>query len=37
MAAMIELVREGYFKEGSRILYAHLGGQLAINAYTAAF
>ena len=37
MAAMIDLVREGYFKEGSRILYAHLGGQPAINAYTAAF
>jgi 1-aminocyclopropane-1-carboxylate deaminase len=37
MAAMIDLVREGYFKEGSRILYAHLGGQPAINGYTGAF
>ena len=37
MAAMIDLVREGFFKEGSRILYAPLGGQPAINGYTGAF
>jgi 1-aminocyclopropane-1-carboxylate deaminase len=37
MAALIDLVKEGYFKEGSRILYAHLGGQPAINGYTSAF
>jgi len=37
MAAMIDLIREGYFKEGSRVLYAHLGGQPAINGYTGAF
>ncbi len=37
MAALIDLVREGYFPEGSRILYAHLGGQPALNAYTNAF
>ena len=37
MAAMIDLVREGFFKEGSRVLYAHLGGQPAINGYTGAF
>ena len=37
IAALIDLVREGYFAEGSRILYAHLGGQPAINAYTNAF
>jgi 1-aminocyclopropane-1-carboxylate deaminase len=37
MAAMIDLVREGYFPDGSRILYAHLGGQPAINGYTTAF
>lgn len=37
MAAMIDLVREGFFKDGSRILYAHLGGQPAINGYTGAF
>lgn len=37
MAAMIDLVREGFFQEGSRVLYAHLGGQPAINGYTGAF
>jgi 1-aminocyclopropane-1-carboxylate deaminase len=37
MAGMIDLIREGYFKEGSRVLYAHLGGQPAINGYTRAF
>ena len=37
MAGMIDLIREGYFKDGSRVLYAHLGGQPAINGYTGAF
>jgi 1-aminocyclopropane-1-carboxylate deaminase len=37
MAALIDLVREGAFDPGSRVLYAHLGGQPAINAYTTAF
>lgn len=37
MAAMIDLVREGYFPDGSNVLYAHLGGQPALNAYTTAF
>ena len=37
MAGMIDLVREGFFPKGSRILYAHLGGQPAINGYTSAF
>ena len=37
IAALIDLVREGYFKPGSKILYAHLGGQPAVNAYTTAF
>jgi len=37
IAALVDLVREGYFPEGSRILYAHLGGQPAVNAYTTAF
>ncbi len=37
IAALIDLVREGHFPEGSRILYAHLGGQPAVNAYTTAF
>lgn len=37
MAALIDLVREGYFPAGSKVLYAHLGGQPALNAYTSAF
>lgn len=37
VTALIDLVREGYFPDGSRILYAHLGGQPAINAYASAF
>jgi 1-aminocyclopropane-1-carboxylate deaminase len=37
ITALMDLVREGYFPEGSRVLYAHLGGQPAINAYTEAF
>jgi 1-aminocyclopropane-1-carboxylate deaminase len=37
MAAMIDLVREGYFPDGSSVLYAHLGGQPAMNGYTTAF
>ena len=37
MAAMIDLVREGYFPDGANVLYAHLGGQPALNAYTTAF
>ena len=34
MQGMIDLVRNGYFPPGSRILYAHLGGVPAINAYS---
>lgn len=37
IAALIDLVREGYFPAGSKVLYVHLGGQPAINAYTTAF
>jgi len=37
ITALIDLVKEGRFPEGSRILYAHLGGQPAVNAYTTAF
>jgi len=37
IAALIDLVREGYFPAGSKVLYAHLGGQPALNAYTEAF
>tara|TARA_R110000868_G_scaffold165328_2_gene398337 strand:+ start:12767 stop:13963 length:1197 start_codon:yes stop_codon:yes gene_type:complete len=34
MQGMIDLVRKGYFPKGSRVLYAHLGGVPAINAYS---
>jgi 1-aminocyclopropane-1-carboxylate deaminase len=37
MAAMIDLVRDGRIEPGSRVLYAHLGGQPALNAYSGAF
>ena len=37
MAALIDLVREGRIEPGSRVLYAHLGGQPALNAYSDAF
>jgi len=37
MAALIDLVREGRIEPGSRVLYAHLGGQPALNAYSHAF
>jgi 1-aminocyclopropane-1-carboxylate deaminase len=34
MQGMIDLVRKGYFQTGAKILYAHLGGVPAINAYS---
>ena len=37
MAALIDLVRSGRIQPGSRVLYAHLGGQPALNGYSAAF
>jgi 1-aminocyclopropane-1-carboxylate deaminase len=37
MAALIDLVRSERIEPGSRVLYAHLGGQPALNAYSAAF
>ena len=37
MAALIDLVRAGRIAAGSRVLYAHLGGQPALNAYAGAF
>ena len=33
MQGMIDLVKQGFFPEGSKVLYAHLGGVPAINAY----
>jgi 1-aminocyclopropane-1-carboxylate deaminase len=37
MAALIELVRTGQIGKDSTVLYAHLGGQPALNAYSALF
>jgi 1-aminocyclopropane-1-carboxylate deaminase len=37
MAALIDLVRDGRIEPGSRVLYAHLGGQPALNVYAGAF
>jgi 1-aminocyclopropane-1-carboxylate deaminase len=37
MAALIDLVRSGRIAPGSRVLYAHLGGQPALNAYAGVF
>jgi 1-aminocyclopropane-1-carboxylate deaminase len=37
MAALIDLVRSVRIAPGSRVLYAHLGGQPALNAYAGAF
>lgn len=34
MQGMIDLVRKGFFPVGSKVLYAHLGGVPAINAYS---
>ena len=34
MQGMIDLTRKGFFAEGSKVLYAHLGGVPAINAYS---
>ena len=37
MAAMIDLVQSGRIESGSKVLYAHLGGQPALNAYAGLF
>jgi 1-aminocyclopropane-1-carboxylate deaminase len=37
MAALIDLVRDKRIEPGSCVLYAHLGGQPALNAYAGAF
>ena len=37
MAGMIDLVATGEIAKRSNVLYAHLGGQLALNAYGALF
>ncbi|WPC73104.1 1-aminocyclopropane-1-carboxylate deaminase [Vibrio porteresiae] len=37
MQGLIDLTRKGYFPKGSKVLYAHLGGVPAINAYSYIF
>jgi 1-aminocyclopropane-1-carboxylate deaminase len=37
MAGLIDLVRGGEIGPDSNVLYAHLGGQPALNAYSALF
>ncbi|GAB3046665.1 1-aminocyclopropane-1-carboxylate deaminase [Sediminivirga luteola] len=37
MAGLIDLVRDGEIGKGSNVLYAHLGGQPALNAYSGIF
>jgi 1-aminocyclopropane-1-carboxylate deaminase len=37
MAGLIDLVTRGEIGSGARVLYAHLGGQPALNAYSALF
>ena len=37
MAALVDLVRDERIEPGSRVLYAHLGGQSALNAYAGVF
>ena len=37
MAGLIDLVADGTIGRDSRVLYAHLGGQPALNAYSALF
>lgn len=34
LAGMIDIIKKGELAEGSNVLYAHLGGQLALNAYS---
>ena len=34
MQGMIDLARKGFFKQGAKILYAHLGGAPALNGYS---
>ena len=37
MTALVDLVRSRRIPSGSRVLYAHLGGQPALNAYSGVF
>ncbi|KAK3350651.1 1-aminocyclopropane-1-carboxylate deaminase [Neurospora tetraspora] len=35
LAGMMDMIKNGEIEAGSNVLYAHLGGQLALNAYSA--
>jgi 1-aminocyclopropane-1-carboxylate deaminase len=35
LAGMMDMIQKGEIPDGSNVLYAHLGGQLALNAYSA--
>jgi 1-aminocyclopropane-1-carboxylate deaminase len=37
MAGLIDLVRSGEIPKDANVLYAHLGGQPALNAYSGVF
>jgi 1-aminocyclopropane-1-carboxylate deaminase len=37
MQGMIDLVQKGHFPNGSKVLYAHLGGGPALNGYSYTF
>jgi len=37
MQGMIDLIQKDYFPAGSKVLYAHLGGALALNGYAYTF
>ena len=37
MAGLLDLVADGEIAKDSTVLYAHLGGQLALNAYSSIF
>ncbi len=34
LAGLMDMVKKGEIEQGSNVLYAHLGGQLALNAYS---
>lgn len=34
LAGMMDMIKKGEIEDGSTVLYAHLGGQLALNAYS---
>ena len=34
MQGLIDLTQKGFFPEGSKVLYAHLGGAPALNGYS---